>query len=395
MSAGPAPPPRIESLDALRGLGVLGILAVNVSFMGATFTQAVEPAAWPFPNTGASLAAWCLVHVFAESKFITLFSLLFGVSMFLVGGEPGDAGRDARLARRLGWLAVFGLVHGALVWYGDVLLDYAACGFALMRLRGWPARRLVAAGIVGYAAGVALMTIGPTVPGFLGWVLPAAPPTAAAFQGTFAESLRANAATWVDYRALVAFYTWPYSAPLMLLGLGLFKSGVLTGAAEPRLYRAGVAAGAVALAVFALGTARHVQLGLASDYGATWGELLLQLTSPFVSLGYASALLLAMRSRAFAWVAHGLAPLGRMAFTNYIAQSLLVTAVFYGGRGLGLFDRVDRPGLALVVLAVWAIELAWSHTWLRRYEAGPLEWGWRCLTFARHVPNRRAPRAKP
>ena len=381
---------RIEALDALRGLGVLGILAVNASFMAGTFTQAVEPRAWPFPNSGASLAVWGVVHVFFESKFITLFSLLFGVSTWLVGGEPGDAARNARLARRFGWLAVFGALHGGLVWYGDVLLDYAVCGFAVMGLRGWPARRLVVAGVGGYVLGLAVMTAAPAWPAFDAWLLPVGAPDAQDFQHGFVASLQANFAAWTSHRALVAFYTLPYCAPLMLLGLGLFKSGVLAGAADARFYKAAIAAGAIALAFHAGSTALYAASGFAGDFGGNWDTLMLDVTSPFIAFGYASALLLAMRSARFAWIVRALAPLGRMAFTNYIAQSLLMTMLFYGGRGPGLFDRVDRPGLALVVAAIWAIELAWSHWWLRHHEAGPLEWLWHGLTHGRFKPNRRA-----
>lgn len=380
---------RIEALDALRGLGVLGILAVNASFMAATFEQVVEPREWPFPNAGASLALWALVHAVFESKFITLFALLFGVSTWLVGGEPGDAARRARLLRRFGWLAVFGALHGGLVWYGDVLFDYAVCGFAVMGLRGWPARRLVTVGVAGYAAGLVLMAVAPAVPAFDALLLPAGAPDAAGFQQGFAASLQANFAAWTSHRALVAFYTLPYCAPLMLVGLGLFKSGVLAGAADARLYKAAIAAGAIALAFHAGSTALYAGTGFAADFGGAWDTWMLDVTSPFVAFGYASALLLSMRSPRLAWIARALAPLGRMAFTNYIAQSVLMTGLFYGGRGLGLFDRVDRPGLALAVLGVWAIELAWSHWWLRRFDAGPLEWAWRCLTWNRIGPIRR------
>ena len=381
---------RIEVIDALRGLGVLGILAVNASYMAGTFEQAVDVHAWPFPNEGASRGAWLAVHVFFENKFVTLFSLLFGASMYLVGGEPGDAGRNATLARRFAWLALFGAAHGALLWYGDILLDYAVCGFALMGLRGWSARRLVGVGVAALVAGVAFMAFVSTLPAFWALVTPMAAPPAAAFQGTFAGSLRANFATWTAYRGLVAAFTLPYCAPLMLVGLGLFKSGVLTGAASQRLYRAAVAAGLVALLVYASCVIRYARHGFVDELGGGLDGWLLSLTSPFISLGYAAGLILSTRTRAFAWIAPALAPLGRMAFTNYIAQSLLTTMLFYGGRGPGLFDRVDRPGLALVVAAIWAIELAWSHWWLRHHEAGPLEWLWHGLTHGRFKPNRRA-----
>jgi uncharacterized protein len=144
-----------------------------------------------------------------------------------------------------------------------------------------------------------------------------------------------------------------------------------------------IAAGALALAIVAATTSRYVGNGFA-DPGRD--GLMLNLTSPFVTLGYAAALILSTRSPRLAWIARALAPLGRMAFSNYLMQSVLMTALFYGGRGPGLFDRVDRPGLALAVLAIWTIQLAWSHAWLRRFDARPFEWAWRCLTRNRMEP---------
>ena len=112
-------------------------------------------------------------------------------------------------------------------------------------------------------------------------------------------------------------------------------------------------------------------------------------TSPFITFGYASLLILSVRTMSFRWVVGFLAPLGRMAFTNYIGQSVLMTVIFYGGRGFALFDHVDRPKLALIVIGVWAVELLWSHLWLRRFDAGPLEWVWRVLTYNRISPIRK------
>jgi uncharacterized protein len=79
-----------------------------------------------------------------------------------------------------------------------------------------------------------------------------------------------------------------------------------------------------------------------------------------------------------------------MAFTNYIAQSLIMTAIFYGGRGFGLWGQVDRPTLWLIVLAVWAVQLIWSPLWLSKFKMGPLEWLWRRLSYARPLAMARA-----
>jgi uncharacterized protein len=382
---------RIELIDALRGLGVLGILTVNASLMAATFTQAFVPPLWPFPNTGLSLGIWTFVQIFCDSKFITLFSMLFGVSMYLVGGEPGT-GRTINLWRRFGWLAVFGLIHGMLIWYGDVLLDYAVCGLVVMALRGWSGRKLLMTGIIAFAAGVAAMQGASAFidahPDIYAAITPGHAAKVPEFQGSFAQSLWANIATWAHYRAYIAIFTIPYAAPLMLIGLGLFKTGFLTGMARKWVYAAAIGAAALALGIYGWLVEAYVASGFGDAYGDKI-ELGINLSSPFISLGYASVLILASQTRLLGWIAKLLAPLGRMAFTNYIAQSVMMTIVFYGGRGLNLFDRLDRPQIALVVLAVWSIELVWSHLWLRRFDAGPLEWGWRCLTYNRIGPIRR------
>ncbi len=120
---------RIRSLDVMRGFAVLGILTVNAPFFAAPWQTAVNPLLPPLDVTPQTLWSWFVVHVFFEYKCITLFSMLFGASIYLVGGERSDKARGALLHRRLSWLLVFGLIHGTLIWYGDILVTYALTGF--------------------------------------------------------------------------------------------------------------------------------------------------------------------------------------------------------------------------------------------------------------------------
>ena len=117
------------------------------------------------------------------------------------------------------------------------------------------------------------------------------------------------------------------------------------------------------------------------------GDTLKRLLAPLVGLGYAALLVLLLRGGPGAVLAP-FAAVGRMAFTNYLTQSLIMTAIFYGGRG-ALMGEVDRPALWLLVFDVWALQLAWSPWWLARFEMGPFEWAWRCLTPGRRVRLRR------
>ena len=134
-SASPPSRERIATLDLIRGLAVLGILAVNAEGFAATFSAYGSPGLWPFPNVGASAAAKWIIDAFFHQKFISLFSMLFGASIFLVGGERDERGaeeRGRRLRRRLFWLFVFALFHGLALWWGDVLLLYAWSGVFVM-----------------------------------------------------------------------------------------------------------------------------------------------------------------------------------------------------------------------------------------------------------------------
>jgi uncharacterized protein len=108
------------------------------------------------------------------------------------------------------------------------------------------------------------------------------------------------------------------------------------------------------------------------------------LLSPAVSLAYIAGLVLLLRAGAGKLLSP-LAATGRMAFTNYITQSLVMTSIFYGGRG-ALMGEVDRPGLWALTIAIWILQLIWSSLWLSRFEMGPFEWVWRSLTLGRRVP---------
>ncbi len=110
--------------------------------------------------------------------------------------------------------------------------------------------------------------------------------------------------------------------------------------------------------------------------------------APVVALAYASVMILVLRFGAGLMLGP-LKAVGRMAFTNYLTQTLIMTTIFYTGRGLGWFGLMDWPQLWMVVGCVWVAQLIWSPLWLSRFEMGPLEWVWRRLTYARPVPLRK------
>jgi uncharacterized protein len=388
-------PARIAVLDLLRGLGVLGILAVNAAAFAYPFEAYQNPMNGPFPFVGAEALSWFVVHVFFELKFITLFSMLFGVSLYLVGGERTDLDKGKTLRRRLFWLLLFGLIHGALLWFGDILLAYALTGFVILLCRSWRARTLMTWGVVLLVIsslpllGLAVLAFAPVPADQLlaieqsFWRPPEAAvlETIGGFRGDFWTVQSANAEIWSTF-ATFGFVTFTFwrTAAVMMIGLALFKMGVLRGEARGSTYWTLIVLGGLSLAAVGLVARQHMASGFAFPEAAGLGALANYFLSPLITLGYVGVITLLWRAKALGIVGHALSAVGRMAFTNYIAQTLIMTALFFGGRGPVLFAEVDRAGLWAIVVGIWIVQLVWSPLWLARFHYGPLEWVWRRLT---------------
>lgn len=396
------PKDRIVLLDSLRGLAILGILLCNIPLAFEPERVAESVPLWPHGQAPASLAVWWVTQVFFQQKFYTLFGLLFGASILLVGGEGGDRDRTAMIIKRLLALLVIGLFHGLVIWQGDVLWTYALVGLVALLVRSWSARRLLTAGIALHVA----------INGWDLWrmisraarfdrPLPADLKTriakdvateTARFSGDLATSLAQNAHDYWDF--ITGSLHWPPIWPLivlalMLTGMGLFKTGWLKGEASPAVHKALAAIGLSTLVV--VGAALTLYLATPSKpmiVGAL-SHWMQGATAPAVSLGYLGLLALAARSKTWRAIPTVLAPVGQMAFTNYLMQSVIMTLLSYGGRGPTLYGKLDRPALAGITVAIWIAEILWSHWWLKRFTMGPLEWVWR-LAYRGPTALRRA-----
>jgi uncharacterized protein len=178
----------------------------------------------------------------------------------------------------------------------------------------------------------------------------------------------------------------------MLLGMGLMKLGVFAAGRSRRFYRGLAVLGyGLGLPLAACGAAELFRHDF-RPIDAPWGAWLFDLGVVPVALGHAAVVLLVCKAGALSRLAARLAAVGRMALTNYLAQSLICTTLFYG-YGLGLFGRLDRVALWRVVLGVWVLQLAYSPAWLRHFRYGPAEWLWRSLTYWRWQPLRDRPAA--
>lgn len=399
---------RIVLLDSLRGLAVLGILLCNIPLAAVPDPVATSLTLWPLGQAPASVAVWWGTQVFFQQKFYSMFAMLFGASILLVGGEGGPA-PDARERRkllilRLVSLLAIGLLHGFLIWQGDVLNTYAIVGLIVMWARSWSPKRLLQAGIgvhLGLSAWSAWHLLARAAKG--GGDPPAAAmarflaetrATSAQYSGDFVQSFTQNAKDYGDF-VVGSFSHWPPMWPLlvlslMLVGMGLYKLGVLTGKVSKGVYQGLIGAGLGALVITGLAETLYAVLPDHSWTIRAMARWLQSATAPIVSLGYVGLMVLATRSRIWKAIPAILAPVGQMAFTNYLTQSILMTVLLYGGRGPGLYGKVDRPFLAGVVAVIWLLQILWSRWWMARFTMGPLEWLWR-LAYRGPMPLRREP----
>ena len=394
-----APGDRIFNLDMLRGWAILGILAVNAITFAWPIAAGMSESSRPYDLIGADAWGHWVTDVFFEDKFRTLFTMLFGVSIYLVGGERSDAARGKLLRSRLFWLAVFGLIHGLAIWCGDILLHYAYCGLIMMMMRSMKAGKLI---WIGGTVTLLWMLLATAMP----MAMNALPPeimakaeaeqagvtvqdilaTVDAYRAGVAGPWIENAKAWLMVQGFSLFLI-PVSIPLMMLGLGLFKSGFLSGRSPVWVYLLLAAAAAANLWIFA--TSAWVEILAGPDADPTGGVASAAGgLAPLVTLGYASMLILMTRF-GLKMVTGVLAPVGRMAFTNYLTQSLIMASLFYLPWGPHWIGTMGPGQLWGVVGAVWVAQLIWSPLWLSVFSMGPLEWLWRCLTYGRMVAIRK------
>ncbi len=403
---------RLVSLDFIRGVAVLGILAANIAAFGQPYLAAMWPGGFVTQHGTLSDWLWVAQFVLIDGKMRGLFTLLFGAGLALFAERTAARGGSPLVqVRRLGWLLAFGLAHFYLLWRGDILTLYALCGLIALLALPWAPLRQLAVGLTAYVFGALLAsaTFGMswaasrTALGSKPAFAPISSEIAAMVKSERADGMREMAinrsGTYLDYVAhgwQVHRWNWidlfEHSAletlPLMLMGMALYRAGLFSGRfdarAQARWGWIGVAVGTA----FTLGLALWAKADGLSFAGTMFAFLGPQaLTRLPVVLGLA-ALLALWGPRATGWLGRRITAAGRMAFSNYVGTSLVMLVVFQGW-GLGLFGALDRPRLYLVVLATWIVMLAWSEPWLARFRFGPLEWLWRCLTYGRFFPLRR------
>lgn len=404
-------PDRIASLDLIRGIAVLGILTINIAGFSGPMSASLSPNL-PQPGSATDLLVYASNMILFEGKMRALFTILFGASLVLLIQRADDRGAfgDLLQFRRLGWLALFGLLHLFLFWWGDILFAYALSGILLLFLKDMKLKTLLISALgmflIWHVAGTG-MSMGEVANEYR--VLAGTASASdierysdyrdAADRSTQAELAQYHAGfisqlhtrlTSYPLRPLEsAFTTLGETLPLMMIGVFLLRSGFFSGGwARKRLQLtawAGCITGlGLTLALVALVWSADfapMTMTAALMYWAAVPHLLM-------AMGYAAIFVLAANRIARTAAGRLLSAAGRMALSNYLGTTMVMTAIFYGW-GLNLIGTIDRAGQWGFVLLGWALMLGLSGLWLSRFRRGPLEWLWRCLTEGRILANRR------
>ena len=397
-----SPQERIISLDVLRGFAVLGILIMNIQSFSMIQAAYINPTAYG-DLSGLNRLVSVLSHVLADHKFMTIFSLLYGAGILMLTQRAEARGaRPAGLHyRRTVWLIIFGLLHAYLLWYGDILFKYGVCALIAFPFRRLRPGRLLTVGLIIFSVAFGLyLLFGFSIPY---WPDEALQNTSKVWNpdaATVAEQVRAYQGGWLEQMSrripeavggqtfLLAVRTGWRVLGLMLMGMALMKWGVLTAERSRRFYSYMTVIGfAVGFPLVIIGLILNNRAGWTMEYSLFQGGLYNYWGSVFVSSGYIAIVMLVCSSAARGLLLRALSAVGRMAFTNYIVQTLICTTIFYG-HGFGLFGQVERKVQILIVFAVWIFQLVASPLWLKRYRYGPMEWLWRSLAYRKLQPMR-------
>lgn len=424
---------RIIILDSLRGIAVLGILLMNIPGFGvahsAIFDYSLMEGGW------WNYFVW---YVFGpgvfEGSMRAIFSMLFGagVIIFISRLEKRTTGvLPAELfIRRQLWLLVFGLFNAfILLWFWDILYHYAICGIILLAFRRLkPLHLVICAGvclvlitarenlnlykeknIISKGERVAMIDTTKTeltddqkeaLKKMQEKKDESKPETKKEemveelekIKGSYAElyEARSKMSAKGETKAMYYFLIWDVLL-FMFLGMAFFKLGILQGEAKTKWY--------AWMAIIGLGVGLPLSwlfMHLEVRLNWNWYEITKQRGFAFYeiqrlvhSIGIFGLIMLMYKSGWFKWLFKLMRPVGQMAFTNYLMQSLICGLIFYGV-GFGLFGKLQRYELYYVVAAVWVAEIIWSHLWLRYFRFGPLEWLWRSLTYWKKQPFKKS-----
>ncbi|MBK7679862.1 MAG: DUF418 domain-containing protein [Chitinophagaceae bacterium] len=423
---------RIVILDSLRGIAILGILLMNIPGFALPDPVFHDPSVLNEWGT-INFKTWYFIDWFMEGSQRALFSMLFGagIILFITRQEKKTEGlwpTDYFLRRQL-WLLVFGLFNAfVLLWFWDILFQYAIIGIIMFAFRRLSPKAL----IIGAVISLLLMTARENVDAYRdrqvinkGEVIAKMDTTVTKLTeeqkgdlGAMTEfkekaspegkkkkmekslkSVQGSYGEFYKYQSERSFFgevhftydgLWDIMV-FMFLGMAFFKNGFMLGKASSKIYLGLFIVGlgvVLLLSYFRLQPLIDYKFNY-FDYTKNTSFEFYEISRTFRAIGIFGLIMLLYKSGWFKWFFALMRPVGQMAFTNYLMQSLLVGLFFYGV-GFGYFGKLQRHEIYYVVAATWALQIIWSHIWLRFFRFGPLEWAWRSLTYWKKQPMKKS-----
>ena len=391
---------RIEILDVIRGFAIFGILIANIqSWSGYKFIPFEYMATLPYYDLNETLHY--LFMFFVDTKFYSLFSILFGIGFYLQFNKHRENQEPfmSTYRRRLMFLMLFGAIHG-FFWSGDILFIYGAVGLVFVMFRNLKPKTLLKLSIFLYFSWLIYDTIialyFPQILNYEYTAYKTYPDIAPAelvsiFQnGSFYEVLQAN---WHNlyYRYLDLIPSGRLTKVLALFLFGFYLMSIdyfRTYAKSKKLFIiyfvSGVFFTYIAYEVGgSMASFSHDIKNVAYKALAVTGQILL-------ALSYVSALSILDANKYVKKFFHLFAQVGRMSFTSYLMHTLFGYLIFYPFFG-GLFGTMGIAQITLLALGVYIVQIIFSFVWLKYFSFGPLEWVWRCLTYSKLFPIVRTP----
>ena len=420
---------RIQTVDIIRGVALLGILMMNIPGFG--IDNSVFHDVMKGSRNTADFRTMAVIETLFSGTMRGLFSMLFGAGMILFTMNkkeiPGGITVAEYYYRRLLWLVLFGVFNAyVLLWWGDILFYYGLCGMLLYPFRKTPAKWLLLLGFVCVGIGIfkTMQWYNETRGKRIAYIEAVAAEKASK---KLTDEQKAAKAEWIEieknqkpdpdrvkenvtkmhsgYTTIFSYFIprnsnaetwWMYHGmwdmiSMMFIGMGLFAIGFFSNKLSTSTYfmclllgyGVGIPLGWI---FFDKGeTGATINFTSYIDAYSTPHFILYDFRRFFLCLGHASLLLLVFRSRVVPWLMKGLSNVGQMAFTNYLMQSIICTLFFYG-YGLSNYNNLKFHQLYYVVGAVWIFQIIFSAIWLNYFKFGPFEWVWRSLTYWKKQP---------
>ena len=372
---------RIQSIDLLRGVAILGILIMNIQSFAMPSAAYNNPLAYG-DLTGLNKITWILSHLFADQKFMSIFSVLFGAGIILITEKKELlTGSSVKLhyTRNL-ILLLIGLLHAHLIWYGDILVAYALCSFLVYPFRKLSPKKLLITGLL-------ILSVPSFLNGFFQFSLPYMPaselqdlrldwaPTnelieqeITAFTGSISSQIKINSqqALFLETFVFLIQFLWR-AGGLMLVGMALFRWGVLSAERSRSFYlKSAFYSLIIGFPIVIYGIYMNFTMNWDFQYSMFTGSQFNYWGSLFVAYGYISLIMVFAQSDNYYTMKKRLASIGQMALTNYILHSFIGVLIFFG-IGFGFFGKIDRSLQILIVGIIWIFQYLTSEKWLNSY----------------------------